>query len=80
MTYIYSDNELKGLAGAYIAPRFFDGETEGGATLVYTSDAKIKTAYEAKGVEVKPISKTGAVKVEEAPQPKAKTEEPVKKD
>jgi|GEM_PF-6798799 hypothetical protein len=54
MTIIYSDKEVNGLSGAYIAPFRFDGVVKG-ITVVYTDDAKIAKAYS--GIaDVKPIT------------------------
>ena len=58
MILIYSDKEIKGIGGTYIAPRFFDGNLESNVEMVYTNDAKIKEAYTAKGVEVKGFPRT----------------------
>ena len=62
MTFIYSNEEVEGISGAYIAPHYFDG-VEPNATKVYADDEKIIKAYEAVGVEVVPF---------EAPKKKSK--------
>lgn len=51
MIYIYSNDEIEGVMGAYIAPHYFDS-VEPNATKVYTDDEKIIKAYEDAGVEV----------------------------
>lgn len=51
MTYIYYNEEVQGISGAYIAPHYFDG-VEPNAEKVYASDEKIIKAYEEVGVEV----------------------------
>ena len=56
MTFIYSNDEVEGVSGAYIAPHLFDGVVKG-ASEVYTDDVKIIEAYKSAGVEVKPIKK-----------------------
>ena len=56
MTYIYSNEEVQGISGAYIAPHLFDGVVKG-ASEVYADDVKIIEAYKSAGVEVKPIKK-----------------------
>jgi len=63
MTLIYSDNEIDGAVGAYIAPHLFDG-VEKGATKVYASDRKIIDAYKEAGVEVVTTKKTKEAKTE----------------
>lgn len=63
MNIIYSDNKIEGLKGAYASPSLFK-ECDN-CELVYTDDAEIKKAYEAKGVKVAPLT---------AKKPKAKTE------
>lgn len=64
MNIIYSDKQIKGLGGTYISPRFFDGNTEN-AEVVYTSDEKIKKAYQEKGIEVKGFPRTTKPKIED---------------
>lgn len=54
MTYIYSNEEVQGISGAYIAPHLFDGAYKN-AKKVYTNDGKIAKAYTDIGVEVLPI-------------------------
>lgn len=62
MTFIYSNDEVEGVSGAYIAPHYFDG-VEPNAKKVYASDEEIIKAYEYAGVEAvkldatKPLSK-----------------------
>ena len=51
MTFIYSNDEVEGVSGAYIAPHYFDG-VEPNAKKVYANDEKIIKAYEDAGVEV----------------------------
>lgn len=51
MHFIYSNDEVDGISGAYIAPHYFDG-VEPNAEKVYASDKKIIKAYEEVGVEV----------------------------
>lgn len=51
MTFIYSNEEVEGVSGAYIAPHYFDG-VEPNAKKVYANDENIVKAYEAAGVEV----------------------------
>ena len=51
MTFIYSNDEVEGVSGAYIAPHYFDG-VEPNAKKVYATDEEIIKAYEAVGVEV----------------------------
>lgn len=51
MTFIYSNDEVEGVSGAYIAPRYFDG-VEPNAKKVYANDEKIIKAYQDVGVEV----------------------------
>lgn len=48
MTIIYSDKKIKNLEGCYIDPFRFDGSLEMGVTKVYTSNAKIREAYNEK--------------------------------
>jgi hypothetical protein len=50
----YTIPDLK--VDSYISPIFFDGVRER-ATMVYTNDTNIAKAYEAIGVEVRPIKK-----------------------
>ena len=64
---IYSNATVKGLEGVYASPDLFDGDTEY-CVLFYTDDAKIKKAYEAKGIKVEPIKKS-------QPKPKKETTE-----
>lgn len=54
MTFIYSNEEVEGVSGAYIAPHYFDG-IEPNAKKVYANDENIVKAYEAAGVEVVPF-------------------------
>lgn len=61
MIIIYSEKEIAGIQGAYIAPRFFDKEQlEKGVKCVYTNKQEIAEAYKAKNVEVRgfPRAKT----------------------
>ena len=51
MHFIYSNEEVEGISGAYIAPRYFEG-VEPNAKKVYASDENIIKAYEEVGVEV----------------------------
>ena len=51
MTFIYSNEEVEGVSGAYIAPHYFYG-VEPNAKKVYSNDEKIVKAYEDAGVEV----------------------------
>ena len=51
MTFIYSNEEVEGVSGAYIAPHYFDG-VEPNAKKVYATDENIVKAYEDAGVEV----------------------------
>ena len=51
MTFIYSNDEVDGVIGAYIAPRYFDG-VEPNAKKVYANDKNIIKAYEDAGIEV----------------------------
>ena len=47
--------------------RLWRGETEEGTQLVYTNDERIKAAYEAKGVSVKPITKAARAPAKKVP-------------
>ena len=51
MTFIYSNDEVEGVMGAYIAPHYFNG-VEPNAKKIYANDEKIVKAYEDAGVEV----------------------------
>lgn len=51
MTYIYADNLIEGVDGAYVAPFRFCG-VEKGITKVHTADERIANAYRDAGVEV----------------------------
>lgn len=68
---IYSAALVAGLIGRYIDPEQFAGETKS-ATLVYTDDEAIKTAYEELGVEVLPIPGN---ETKEPPNDKDKTKD-----
>lgn len=52
MIVIYSDKEVKGVAGVYCSPRLFD-KLDNRATLVITNDDKISEAYKKANIEVK---------------------------
>lgn len=56
MNIIYSNKKISGLDGIYADPDLFDGSTENCET-VYTDSEEIKNAYQAKGIEVYPITK-----------------------
>lgn len=62
MNVIYADKKIDGLDGVYASPSLFKGDCEN-CSVVYTDDADIKKAYEAKGIEVNPISKPKEVRV-----------------
>jgi hypothetical protein len=53
MIVIYSDKEVKGVAGVYCSPLLFDGKVDRRATLVITNSPKISSIYKEAGVEVK---------------------------
>lgn len=53
-TYIYSDEEIEGVTGAYIAPYRFNG-IERDATVIYTDKEEIAQAYEESDLEVEVI-------------------------
>ena len=57
MVVIFSNNALE-IKGLYIAPRFFNEHLtlSEKVDLVYTDDDKIKSFYESKQIEVKPIT------------------------
>ena len=53
MIIIYSETEVKGVAGVYCSPRLFDGVIDKRATLVITKDKEISDLYTKAGIEVK---------------------------
>jgi hypothetical protein len=61
MKVIYSKNKVEGITGIYADPLLFNGDTES-CDLVYTNNAKIKLAYEAKGIQVIELPKAKTTK------------------
>ena len=54
MTLVYATKKTK-IDGRHIKPSDFSGKPARGAKVVYTDDKRVKDAYEAVGIEVKPI-------------------------
>ena len=64
MNIIYSNKKVEGILGVYANPELFNGDTEN-VKVCYTDDDKIKEAYEAKGIEVLPVTQKRTRKASE---------------